>query len=295
MAISKRGRTKAANPGDTSDAGQEPAGGSTDAPDAGAAPAAPRAPRTRADSAPQRRAQRRPSVTSAWPFELVRAAHPRQALLTAAGLGVAATLDGRPLREVGLVVATVLVGQAILGWHNDLVDRARDLRHDTPGKPVAQGRLDPGTVWFWLICGVLLVVPLSIANGVTAGSAYLIALVVGLLANVVLRRGWLSWLPWAASYALFPAFLSYGGWGGGATGSPPEISITVLAALLGVGAHFLRALPGLVADHEDGWRSLPLRVALRTGATKLLVISLTWTVLVLAGLLVTGSLVGLSQ
>ncbi len=211
------------------------------------------------------------------------------------GLATAAALDGRPLREIGLVLATVLVGQAVLGWHNDLVDRARDLRHDTPGKPVASGLLDPGTVWFSLICGVLLVVPLSITSGVTAGSAYLISLVIGLLANVVLRRGLLSWLPWAASYALFPAFLSYGGWGGDATGNPPQISITVLAALLGVGAHFLRALPGLVADHEDGWRSLPLRIAVRTGATKLLVISLVWTALVLAGLLVLGSQVGLDQ
>jgi 4-hydroxybenzoate polyprenyltransferase len=298
MAIMKRARTKGARPGDGSEPTPDPAAGSpgasredvpaTDEPPAQAKPAI--TPQRRAP----RRAQRR-SLTGAWPFQLLRAAHPRQALLTSAGLGTAAALDGRPVREIGLVVATVLVGQAVLGWHNDLVDRARDLRHDSPGKPVAQGLLDPGTVWFSLICGVLLLVPLSINNGVTAGSAYLIALVIGLLANVVLRRGLLSWLPWAASYALFPAFLSYGGWGGDATGNPPEISITVLAALLGVGAHFLRSLPGLVADHEDGWRSLPLRIALRTGATKLLVISLVWTVLVLAALLVTGSLVGLDQ
>ena len=42
----------------------------------------------------------------------------------AAGIAVAAALAGRPGREVGLVLATVLVGQAVLGWHNDLVDRA---------------------------------------------------------------------------------------------------------------------------------------------------------------------------
>jgi len=226
---------------------------------------------------------------------LLRTAHPRQALLTAVGVSVAAALAGRPLREIGLVLATVLVGQAVLGWHNDLVDRERDQRHDPAGKPIAGGLLDPGTAWFALVCGLLLVVPLSVSNGVTAGSAYLISLVVGLLGNVLLRRGLLSWLPWAVSYALYPAFLSYGGWDGSASGNPPEISMTALAALLGVGAHFLRALPGLVADHEDGWRSLPLRVALRTGATRLLIISLAWTALVVAGLLVTGDLVGLSQ
>jgi 4-hydroxybenzoate polyprenyltransferase len=247
------------------------------------------------EAAPQRRAPGRLGLTRSWPVLLLRAAHPRQALLTAAGLAAAAALSGRPAREVVLVLATVLVGQAVLGWHNDLVDRDRDRRHDPVGKPIGGGLLDPGTAWFALVCGVLLVVPLSVQNGVTAGSAYLISLVVGLLGNVVLRGGLLSWLPWAVSFALYPAFLSYGGWGGDATGSPPEIPVTVLAALVGVGAHVLRALPGLVADHEDGSRSLPLRIALRIGATRLLVLALAWTVLALAGLLVVGSVVGLSQ
>ena len=58
------------------------------------------------------------------------------------------------------MLATVLVGQTILGWHNDLVDRNRDARHQTPGKPIAEGKLDPGTAWFALACAVLLVVPL---------------------------------------------------------------------------------------------------------------------------------------
>ena len=58
---------------------------------------------------------------------LVRAAHPRQALVTAAALGTAAAVAGRPLREVGLVAATVLVGQSLLGWADDLTDREREV------------------------------------------------------------------------------------------------------------------------------------------------------------------------
>ena len=109
------------------------------------------------------------------------------------------------------------------------------------------------------------------------GSATSLAVAVGLVGNLVLRGGWLSWLPWAASYALLPAFLSYGGWGGEARGNPPEVLVTVLAALLGVGVHVLVALPGLVADHEDGLRHLPLRLGLRLGATKVLVLASVWT------------------
>lgn len=240
-------------------------------------------------------ARTRRTWRQAGPLLVLRAAHPKQAFLTAAGLAAAAALAGRPTRELGLVFVTVLVGQAIVGWHNDLVDRTRDAANEVPGKPVAEGLLEPGTVWFAIACATLLVVPLAIANGVAAGIAYLLAVAVSLVGNLTFRKGWLSWLPWAVSYGLYPAFLSYGGWGGATEGNPPEISITVLAALLGVCVHFLKALPGLVADNRDGYRHLPLRVALRIGAPRLLWISIVLTVVVVAALLFAGSVVGLAQ
>ena len=230
------------------------------------------------------------------PFLLVRSAHPRQALITAVGLTVAGALAGRPSRELLLILGTVLVGQVILGWFNDLVDRKRDARHRRTGKPLADGRLDPGTVWFCLALAIFLVVPLSVANGLYAGSAYLISLAIGLLGQWVwLRKGFLSWLPWAASYALYPAFLSYGGWGGQEKGSPPELLITGLAALLGIGVHLLTALWGLVPDNEDRWTYLPLKLGLKIGASRLLWVAGTYTVLVVVGLAFAGTHVGLAQ
>lgn len=235
-------------------------------------------------------------LTDLTPFLLVRAAHPRQAVVTAVAMALVAALAGRPSRELLLILVTVLVGQVILGWFNDLVDRERDARHRRSGKPLADGRLEPGTVWFCLALAVFLVVPLSVANGLYAGSAYLASLAIGLVGQGVwLRRGFFSWVPWAAAFALYPAFLSYGGWGGQTTGSPPEPALTVLAAAVGVGVHFLCALPGLVADHEDGFRHLPLRVALKVGATRLLVLSLAWTLLALVAMLAVGDAVGLSR
>ncbi len=230
------------------------------------------------------------------PVLLIRAAHPRLALLTAVGMTVAAALAGRPSRELLLILGTVLVGQVVLGWFNDLVDRRRDARHQRTGKPVADGRLDPGTLWFCLALAVFVVVPLSVANGLYAGSAYLLSLAIGLAGQWVwLRKGFLSWLPWAASYALYPAFLSYGGWGGQERGSTPELLITGLAALLGIGVHLLTALWGLVPDNEDGWTYLPLKLGLRIGASRLLWVAATYTVLVLVGLAFAATYVGLSQ
>jgi 4-hydroxybenzoate polyprenyltransferase len=229
------------------------------------------------------------------PVQLLRAAHPRHALLTALALAGVAVVSGRPLREAALVAATVLVGQAVIGWHNDLVDRRRDAARDRPGKPVAAGTVDPGTVWFAAACGVLLVVPLALANGLVAGATYLISVAIALAGNVLLRGSAFSWVPWAASFGLLPAFLSYGGWGGAADGDPPTLVVTVLAALLGVAVHALLALPDLVADNEDGLRHLPLRLALRTGAPRLLWITVAVAVFLVASLAVAGATVGLRQ
>lgn len=229
------------------------------------------------------------------PVLLLRSAHPRLGVLSALALAVAAVLGGRSTAAAGVVLATALVGQAVLGWHNDLVDRRRDAADERQDKPIAQGLLTPGDVAFVTACAVLVVIPLAISHGVWAGLSYLAALVVGLLGNLVLRSSWLSWLPWAVSFALYPAFLSYGGWAGTGSDTPPEIPVTALAAALGVCVHFLVALPGLVLDHENGRTHLPLRIALRIGAPRLLWLTVVVTALVLAALLVVGAQVGLRQ
>ena len=123
--------------------------------------------------------------------------------------------------------------------------------------------------------------------------------------NFWFKRTVLSWLPYAVSFGLLPAFLSYGGLGGGMHGGPPTIAMTVLAALLGVGIHFLTTLgqgerltvrrADLVEDKETGVRHLPLRVAMRIGAPKLLWVSMAWTALVAAGIVVAGLTVGVTQ
>jgi hypothetical protein len=229
------------------------------------------------------------------PVLLVRAAHPRQALLTSVGLAVPAWLSGRPAREVALVAVTVLVGQVVLGWDNDLVDESADRADERSTKPLVGGGLDRGTLGFALACAVLLVVPLSLSSGIDAGLAYLLCLAVAALGNRVLRRGPVSWLSWALAFALYPAYLSYGGWGGGAEGHPPTIAMTVAAGFLGVGVHVLAALPGLVEDNRAGRRHLPLRLALRVGAPRLLILACLYCALVVAAIMVIGGTVGLSQ
>ena len=228
-------------------------------------------------------------------LSLVMAGHPVSALAMTIGLAAAAALSGRPLLEVGLVALTVLVGQLTVGWLDDLVDRHRDAQVGRPDRPVALGWVDPGTVAFSIAVAVLALVPLSIANGTYAGLAHLGAVAAWWLYHLAFKSSALSWLPWAAAFALLTAFLSYGGLGGGLHGAAPTWQMVTLAALLGVGVHFLGTLRDLVQDNETGTRHLPLRLALRIGAPKLLWLSIAWTALVTGGVAVAGLTVGLRQ
>ena len=154
--------------------------------------------------------------------------------------------------------------------------------------------LEPGTVWFALTCAVLLVVPLAVAHGRRAGAAYLALLVVAAVGDRFLHARVLSFVPWVASFALYPVFLAHGGWNGVGTTTPPTPAMVALAGALGLGVHLLLALPGLVDDHEEGERSLPLVLALRTGTPRLLLVAGVFTALVVVGILITGRTVGLS-
>jgi 4-hydroxybenzoate polyprenyltransferase len=237
-------------------------------------------------SFPQRRGQA---------VSLLLSCHPLPAAAVTVVLTAAAALSGRSGTECLLVAATVASGQLTIGWINDVVDRDRDRRAGRQDKPVAMGWIDPGTVGFATAVVTLLLVPLSFANGTAAGLAHLGFVLSGWAYDVRLKQTVLSWLPYAVGFGLLPAFLSYGGLGGGMHGDPPTVAMTVLAAVLGVGIHFLNTLPDLVEDRDAGMRHLPLRVALRIGAPRLLAISTAATAVTAIGLVVTALTVGLRQ
>ena len=70
--------------------------------------------------------------------------------------------------------------------------------------------------------------------------------------------------------------------------------MTALAGALGLGVHLLLALPGLVHDHEEGERSLPMLLALRTGTPRLLLLASVFTGVVAVAILIAGRTVGLT-
>ena len=222
---------------------------------------------------------------------LVRASHPRQAVAFAAvvGLLVGVTRDD-PAREVAISAAAVLLAQATMGLVNDLLDADIDRLSGATGKPVADRALPPGNVGFAIAVLLLVVLPLSLQNGTVAGVFLLSTLVVGFVHNRWLHTTILSWVGWSATFALLPYFVTYGGWASDADGSEPFTSFVVLSAVLGLFVHFLTSLPDLVVDNQAGVRHLPMRVALHTGAPRLLVMTLVATVATLGALIYTTAL-----
>ncbi|MGL5817829.1 MAG: UbiA family prenyltransferase [Phycicoccus sp.] len=213
---------------------------------------------------------------------LLRAAHLGPALAVVALsvlLGVAGGLSaGRLL----LVAVTVLTGQLVIGWSNDLLDEARDRAAGRADKPLAAGRVSRSRVR--TACAVTLVaaVPLSLACGPVAGLVHLVVVASGLVYNAGLKATVWSWVPYAVAFGSLAGFVAL-------AGEPPRLPpwwIPVAAALLGVGAHLLNALPDLAADEATGVRGLPHRIGRRLLPVSAVSVLTTATAVVVAG---TGS------
>ncbi len=226
---------------------------------------------------------------------LALSCHPGPTVAMTLTLGAAAALTGRSAGQCLLVAATVATGQVTVGWVNDLVDVGRDRRAGRRDKPVARGLVSPRTVATATGCAVLLVVPLSLANGTASGSAHLAAVASAWSYNLLFKASALSFLPYAVSFGLLPAFLSYGGLGPGRHGGPPTVTMTALAGLLGVGIHVLNTLPDLAEDQANGVRHLPLRVAGRTGVRSLRRASVAGTASVALAMAVAGLRTGVRR
>jgi 4-hydroxybenzoate polyprenyltransferase len=227
--------------------------------------------------------------------DLVRSAHPKQAVFLSAVVGTLAAIDGRPEREYLVAAAAVLAVQLSLGLSNDLCDQHHDYRAQTAGKPIATGALPATRASYWMMVLVLVAVPLSMYSGTVAGVALVATLPIGWAHNRWLHRTAFSWLGWTLTFGLLPAFLAYGGWGKGVHGDPPTYAVTGAAAAVGFCLHFVTTLGDLVDDNKSGARNLPLRLALRIGAPRVLVLTILLTAAAVAGLAVATLTIGLRQ
>jgi len=206
---------------------------------------------------------------------LLRSCHPAPTVavtVLAVALAVAA---GREAPGVVLVGVTVLSGQLVIGWANDVLDRERDIASGRADKPVATGAVSARAVGLAALAALAACVPLSLANGLSAGLVHLTIVGSGLGYDLGVKRTLLSWVPFVVAFGLLPAFVALG-----LPGSPwPPAWALSAAALLGVGAHFANVLPDIEDDLATDVRGLPQRLGARRSR------------LVAAGLLVAATVV----
>ncbi|QHY93972.1 prenyltransferase [Streptomyces sp. S4.7] len=219
-----------------------------------------------AGCAPTPRSAPRPG---AFVWALALSCHPGPVVaVTTLTLALAVTA-GHGAGRCLLLTAAVLTGQLSVGWCNDAYDARRDIATGRRDKPVAAGKVGEGTVWAGAFGALALCVPLSLACGVLAGTAHLIAVAAAWAYNLRLKATALSWLPYAIGFASLPALVSLS-----LPGSPwPLWWAAGAGALLGVGAHLADVLPDIRADLANGVRGLPHRFG-ATGTRLLLPVPL---------------------
>ncbi|MFE9428290.1 UbiA family prenyltransferase [Kitasatospora sp. NPDC006697] len=187
---------------------------------------------------------------------LLAASHAAPSIAVTVVITALAAASGRSVAGSALVASAVLTGQLSVGWCNDRVDLRRDLATGRSDKPLATGAVRPQTVAVAAGCALALCIPLSLANGLAAGTAHLVGVAAAWSYNLGVKRTVFSWLPYAVAFGLLPAFVTLA-----LPGHPwPAGWAVVAGALLGTGAHATNVLPDIDGDLRTGVRGLPQRL-----------------------------------
>jgi 4-hydroxybenzoate polyprenyltransferase len=187
----------------------------------------------------------------------LRAAHIGPTIAVTALAGLLAVDWGLPTATAALVTAAVLTGQLTIGWGNDLVDAERDRRVGRRDKPLALGVLDARRVTGALLLALAASVALSGLLGWRSALAHVVLVIgAGHAYNIGLKATAWSWLPYAVAFGSLPGVVTLAQ----ATPALPAPWMVAAGAMLGVGAHFLNALPDLDDDEAAGVRGLPHRL-----------------------------------
>ena len=102
---------------------------------------------------------------------------------------------------------TILLGQLVIGWSNDIYDFEDDLKHNRQNKPLVSGELKKEK----LVAVTLAAIPIAIvANlagplGLRGGSIYLLGVGCGIAYNFYFKFTVLSPLPYFIACAALPA------------------------------------------------------------------------------------------
>ena len=155
--------------------------------------------------------------------------------------------------RIALVGLAVLLQQFSVGLSNDWLDLARDRASGRTDKPVAKGSLTASLVRnSSFAAGVTALLVAGLLGWESLGWMVFM-LVAGWAYNLGLKATAFSVLPYAVGFGILPVFVTLSL----EQSQIPPAWVVVVAALLGVSAHFANTLPDLLEDRATGVRALP--------------------------------------
>ncbi|HEY6480438.1 MAG TPA: UbiA family prenyltransferase [Streptosporangiaceae bacterium] len=182
-----------------------------------------------------------------------------------------------------LTAPALLAGKLSIGWSNDACDAPGDAAAGRTDKPLVRGEVSARAVWTAACVAAAAGLAMALVIGPLTGAIYAVAIAAGWAYNLWLKSSPASGLTYLLGFGLMPAYAA-----STLPGHPaPRWTVTIAAALLGLGAHFANVLPDLAADRVAGVGGLPQRVAARWGPAAVraaaLVLLLLASVLLLIG------------
>jgi|TARA_B110000259_G_scaffold185756_1_gene235482 4-hydroxybenzoate polyprenyltransferase len=184
---------------------------------------------------------------------LLKSTHPMPSLAVALFATLFAVGGGLAVERVALVGLAVLLQQFSVGLSNDWLDHKRDRASGRTDKPVAQGSLDASLVRNSSFASGVLALLVSGLLGWESLGWMVFMLVAGWAYNLGLKATAFSVLPYAIGFGILPVFVTLSL----EQSQMPPAWVVVVAALLGVSAHFANTLPDLLEDRATGVRALP--------------------------------------
>jgi 4-hydroxybenzoate polyprenyltransferase len=206
---------------------------------------------------------------------LIKCTHPLPCLAVSSFAAVISFSHSNLIGTSLVIFIAVLLQQISVGLSNDWLDYKRDKAAARTDKPAVRGLVRVSQLRVGSLIAAGLAETLAIFLGLGTAIAMLLMLIFGWSYNLGMKNNWSSPIPYALGFGALPIFT-------GLADPQPywvPIWIVIVAALLGVSAHFANALPDQVADKLTGVNALPHILGKRVSSVVIGVAAMVATVI----------------
>ncbi|MCX6485276.1 MAG: UbiA family prenyltransferase [Rhodoluna sp.] len=206
---------------------------------------------------------------------LIKCTHPLPCLAVSSFAAVISFSHSNSIGTSLVIFIAVLLQQISVGLSNDWLDYKRDKAAARTDKPAVSGLVRVSQLRVGSLIAAGLAETLAIYLGLGSAIAMLLMLIFGWSYNLGMKNNWSSPIPYALGFGALPIFT-------GLADPQPywvPIWIVIVAALLGVSAHFANALPDQVADKLTGVNALPHILGKRVSSVVIGVAAMVATVI----------------